>query len=367
MNTIPSTFNDSLPAYTVVGGAKRNASTGLCAALLNRGGRYARNSYFKELQNSGFDYVLSLEGSGDHFDIEELSAAFPFIRFILFKDAPNIGEQINVAAAESDGPLFFALWNDFHPVLSLDAERIAGRLLLKTPEAPAGMNKPQGIRLCTVPVLQNQQFETLPSASAPVINGKNFETVPFVPVKEGEPSLYPFDAAGVYDRARFIDLGGFDPKIKPPRWQLLDFGLRAWLWGEEIRGTQQIRFKLDGAINAENSTADDNYLRFFLKNLAPVIQSVNTGRKPPKNAILETRPAHLPLRYLPAYLSAANCGLPAAIRNFIDIRGWVDANSRRFVHNINEISAFWDYFEQGNQPKDGIEAPCRRRVFSFAL
>ncbi|MDR1149334.1 MAG: hypothetical protein LBK66_11955, partial [Spirochaetaceae bacterium] len=67
MNTIPSTFNDGLPAYTVVGGAKRNASTGLCAVLLSRGGRYARNSCFKELQNSGFDYVLSMESSGEHF------------------------------------------------------------------------------------------------------------------------------------------------------------------------------------------------------------------------------------------------------------------------------------------------------------
>jgi hypothetical protein len=342
MNTILSTFNDGLPAYTVVGGAKRNASTGLCAVLLSRGGRYARNSCFKELQNSGFDYVLSMESAGEHFDIEELSSIYPFIRFILFKETPNLGQQINVAAAEADTPLFFVLWNDFHPVLPLDAERIAGRSFAKAPETVnAAESSRQCLRLCTAAVLQNQQFETLPSAIVPVINGKKFETIPFTPVKEGEPSLYPFDAAGVYDRVSFIGMGGFDPKISQPHWQLLDFGLRAWLWGEEIRCSQQIRFKLDGSIGAENSSAGDSYLRFFLKNLAPVIQSGNMLAKAKNRPAFEAGSAHLPLRCLPAYLFKAACGLMPAINSFIEIRRWVDANSPRFVNSITEIATFW--------------------------
>jgi hypothetical protein len=336
MNTIPSTFNRDFPAYTVLGGGRRNAATGLCAVLLNRGGRYARNACFRELENSGFDYVLSME-SGEHFDIEELKDTFPFIRFILFKDAPDIGRQINVAAVEADTPLFFVLWNDFHPVLNLDAERIAGRLLAKPGDAEllGAAKEPEAkspyIRLCTTPTIQNPRFEVLPNVYAPAIDGKKFEALPFAPVKESTPTLYPFDGAGVYDRARFIRLGGFDPGLNSRYWQLLDFGLRAWLWGEEIRCTQQIRFCLDGAPDAEDSTAGESYLRFFLKNLAPVIQDTAGEAS-----------AHLPLRCFMPYLRNTGHGPIAAARNFSEIRKWVEANSRRFVNDISGITSFWN-------------------------
>jgi hypothetical protein len=338
MNTIHTTFNHSLPAYTVVGGGKRLASNGICAVLLGRGGRYSRNSSFKELQTGGFDYVLSMETAGEHYDIEELSGLFPFVRFIMFKNKPNTGQQINVAAAEADTPLFLVFWSDFHAVLPLDAGRIVERLMIKPPETEeAGENRRLLTRLCTAPVIQNPQFETLPNAYAPVINGKKFETAPFVPVKEGEPTLYPFEAAGVYNRARFIDLGGFDPAMDSRYWQLLDFGLRAWLWGEEIRCTQQIRFRLDGAAAAENSTAEESYTRFFLKNLASVIQ---TGKPPAK--INGLPPAHLPLRQFPPNM--LNSGSPPlkALRNFMEIRKWVKASGHRFVNDINGITSFWD-------------------------
>jgi hypothetical protein len=339
MNTIHSTFNGDLPEYTVVGGSKRNAYTGLCAVLLCRGGRYARNSCFKELQSSGFDYVLSMETAGEHFDVDELAALFPFVRFILFKGTPNIGRQINVAAIEAETPLFFVLWNDFHPVLNLEAERIAGRLLTKPSETEKYQVNKQYARLCTVPVIQNPQFETIPSAKSPLITGKKFEIVPFAPVKEGAPTLYPFDASGIYDKSRFIELGGFDPKLNSAHWQFLDFGIRAWLWGEEIRCSQYVRFRLDGTVNAENSTTGESYLRFFLKNLAPVIRKEFAGGNGAEQPVAS---AHLPLKTFPAYLMNSDYGLQKAFSNFIEIRGWIKSNSRRFVNDINGIAAFWD-------------------------
>jgi hypothetical protein len=341
MNTTPLTFNSDFPAYTVLGGGRRNAAAGLCAVLLSRGGRYTRSACFRELEKSGFDYVLSME-SGEHFDIEELKDAFPSVRFVLFKDAPNIGQQINVAACEADTPLFFVLWSDFRPILSLEAGRIAERLLIKTPGA-----KSPGVRLCTTPTIQNPRFEVLPTAYAPVINGKKFDALPFAPLKEATPALYPFDAAGVYDRERFIRLGGFDPLLNSPHWQLFDFGLRAWLWGEEIRCTQQIRFSLEGGPHAENSTADESYLRFFLKNLAPVIRphqaevsAQNDDGAGSKRG--GAHDAHLPFRCFVSYLLNTGCGPVMASRNFSEIRNWVDANSRRFVNDINRITGFWN-------------------------
>jgi hypothetical protein len=319
-------------------GGKRLASTGVCAVLLGRGGRYARNSCFKELENGGFDYVLSMETAGERYDIEELVGLFPFVRFVMFKDSPNIGQQINVAAAESDTPLFFVLWNDFHPVLSLDAGRIVERLLSKTtgmegnPAETAvetSENRRPFVRLCTVPVIQNSRFEILPTAHIPVVDGRKFGTAPFAPVKESDPTLYPFDASGVYDRARFISLGGFDAKLDSQHWQLLDFGMRAWLWGEEIRCTQHIRFILDGAVRAEDSTAGDSYLRFFLKNLAPVIQTSDVPA------------AHLPLRRFMPYLLNSTLPPLRALRDFSGVRDWVASNSRRFVNDVNAVAARW--------------------------
>ena len=309
--------------------------------MLNRGGHYARGSCFRELENNGFDYVLSME-SGERFDIEELKNAFPFARFVLFKDTPNMGQQINIAAAEADTPLFFVLWNDFHPILSLNAERIADRLLIKQDAAAKSLY----VRLCTTPTIQNSRFETLPTAYAPVVNGKKFETLPFAPLKEASPTLYPFDAAGVYDRERFIKLGGFDSQLNSRYWQLLDFGLRAWLWGEEIRCAQHIRFSLDSGPQAENSTADESYLRFFLKNLAPVIQVPQAKCHAKDAGNTENRRgaagAHLPLRCFVPYLLNAGYGPVRSARNFSEIRKWTAANSRRFVNDIDGITAFWN-------------------------
>jgi hypothetical protein len=331
MNTIPSIFSAGLPAYTVIGGGQRLASTGLCAVLLNRGGRWTRSNCFEELNKAGFDYIVSLECRSENYEIEELAAAFPYVRFILFKEAVNIGQQINIAAAEISSPLFFVLWNDIHFVLTLNAARIAERLIVPPSErAKTSEDEYWYARLCTLPVIQNIKFENLATANAPVLikNRKesNFDTRRFAPEKEGGPSLYPCDAVGIYDRLRFIKLGGFDPKINTPHWQLLDFGLRSWLWGEEIRITQQIRLCLDGEFKPENGAKDEDYLRFFLKNLSPVIQGGNGARLPLKK--LFSRLPH-------------NTSIFSAAGIFSDARKWVASRSSRFVRTLDEVADIW--------------------------
>ncbi|GAB1483887.1 hypothetical protein MASR2M78_27030 [Treponema sp.] len=127
MNTIPITFNDSKASYTAVGGEHRSASTGLSAVLLNRG-RYLRRSVFQELEKAGFDYVLSIEGPRETYDVEELSLRFPFVRFLLLSRPISLGEQINLAASESPSAHFFVLWNDSRLLSAGGAQRITERL-----------------------------------------------------------------------------------------------------------------------------------------------------------------------------------------------------------------------------------------------
>ncbi|MFP3040372.1 hypothetical protein LQZ19_00995 [Treponema primitia] len=333
-----------MPSYTAVGGALRGASTGVSAILLNRGGRYPRRTLFTELEKAGFDCVISLEGPNDRYDLEELSDRFPFVRFIILKDTINSGEQINLAVREIESPLFFVLWNDLRILYGGDAAkisawfRLSGEELLKS--APG--NSPIR-RLCTVPVIQNSDLETLPTLTTPALyRSKLFwkfrnavKTLHFSPQIEAQPSLYPFDGVGIYDRERFIRMGGFDGTLKNPYWQLMDFGFRSHLWGEEIRGTQLVRLSYEGEAEPEDTSADAGYRRFYLRNVAPVFRKDS---------------AHIPLRLFPSYFCKTGGDPVAAWEEFRENRQWVSANGRRFKRDVRILTGLWEQATGDSEP-----------------
>jgi hypothetical protein len=171
----------------------------------------------------------------------------------------------------------------------------------------------------------------MPTLIAPALlpgrkRGNSIRTIPFIPEKEGLPSLYPFDGIGIYDRQRFIRLGGFDPSIKSFHWQLMDFGFRSSLWGEEIAATQLIKLAYEGAIPPEDGTAGDGYHRFFLKNLAPVFRGDY---------------AHIPLRRFPEYFRRRG-DLIAAWEEFSAARRWVKINRYRFASDARTVMELWE-------------------------
>jgi hypothetical protein len=316
-----------MPSYTAVGGTERGASTGLSAILLNRGGRYPRRTLFQELEKIGFDYIISMEGPRERYDLEDLSGRFPFVRFILLKEAISPGEQINLAVSEITSPLFFVLWNDLRILHSGGAAKMAERLLLSREELCRGDCNTLNKRLCTVPVIQNAHFETLPTLATPVFFRNTVKTLLFPPDQEGKPSLYPFDGIGVYDRDRFVQLGGFDGTLKNAHWQLMDFGFRACLWGEEIRSTQLIRLSYNGEVPAENDTTEESYRRFYLKNLAPVFRGDT---------------AHLPWRRFFGYLLRSGGDFFTAWSDFTAGRRWVYANRFRFRGDAGIVTSLWE-------------------------
>ncbi|MDR2433717.1 MAG: hypothetical protein LBD47_04030 [Treponema sp.] len=327
MSTIPIIFNETLPSYTAVGGRERFASTGISAVLLNRNGRYPRRTFFQELEKTGFDYVISIESSPEHYDVEELSGRFPYVRFILLKQEISLGEQINLAASELDSPLFFVLWNDLKIFAGGTSGRMAERLSCGQEEKENGEKKGPFKRLCTVPLIQNSRFETIPTLIVPAVLRKKVDTRFFAPNNgEGLPSLYPFDGVGIYDRERFIQLGGFDSTLKNTYWQFMDFGFRAHLWGEEISFTQQIKLSYDGESPTEDKTTEASYRRFFLKNLAPVFRGDH---------------AHLPLRRFPAYLFRSGDDPFAAWEDFSESRRWVRTNRFRWRCDARAIAERW--------------------------
>jgi hypothetical protein len=327
MNTIPTTFNQDFPPYTVVGGRESANTTGLSVVLLNRGGRYARRGLFHDLEKTGFDTVVSVEPEPAHYDLDELSARFPFVRFLLPHKRISLGEQINLAVSELDSPLFFVLWNDLKMIAGGTAQRMAERLTRPAENNGNGKGKSQFMRLCTVPVIQNPHLDTLPTVIAPVIRQKKIQTRFLNPSGEGLLSLYPFDGVGIYDRESFIKLGGFDGTIKNSFWQLMDFGFRAYLWGEEISLSQTLKFSYEAAIPAEDNSAGNDYSRFYLKNLAPVFRNDC---------------AYLPVRRFPGFLFKSKNGIFGAWDDFSESRRWVNTNSFRWRCNPKTIASHWN-------------------------
>jgi hypothetical protein len=326
VNTIPTIFSENVPPYTAVGGKERYASTGLSAVILNRNGRYSRRTYLKELEKTGFDYVISIESSPERYDLEDLCGRFPFVRFILPKTEITIGEKINLAALETESPLFFVLWNDLKIIAGGTARRMAERLSHCPEEIKGDEKRSRFKRLCTFPMMLNSRYETLPSIITPVSLGKKIKTILLEPQSEGLPSLYPHDGVGIYDRERFISLGGFDSSIRNAHWQSMDFGFRAWLWGEEIRLTQATKLSYDRQMPIEDNTGGESYRRFYLKNIAPVFRRDY---------------AHLPLRRFLSFLFRSGEDPFAAWEDFSESRRWVKTNRYRWRTGINKVIKNW--------------------------
>lgn len=314
MNTIPTIFNERRATYTVVGGKRRAANTGLSAVLLNRGGRYLRRGVFEELEKAGFDQIVSVEGPRESFDLEELSIRFPSVKFLTLQERVGNGEAVNLAAEELSCARFVVLWNDMRIVHGQSPARAVERLAAEP-------------FLCLVPSLQNGRFETLPTLKAPAFFRGSVKTLSFSPLREGTPSLYPFDYVGIYDKERFVRLGGFDPSIASPYWQLLDFGFRCQLWGEPIRSAVSIRFRYEGDLPTEDATVDEGYKIFYLKNLAPYFRGDQ---------------AHLPIRRFIQYLSRSGVGPFDAWKEYAEARRWVRVNRYRFICDARRVTELWE-------------------------
>lgn len=314
MNTIPTIFNERRATYTVVGGKARSGSSGISAILLNRGGRYLRRNVLEDLERNGFDSIVSVEGPQENYDLEELSIRFQSVKFLQLHQGASPGEQINLATDELDSPRFFVIWNDQRLASGGNLERIRDRL-----DEHGG--------LCSVPTLQNGRFETLPTFKAPAFYRGTIKTIAFSSGKDGLPTLYPFDGTGIYERERFVRLGGFDPTIECFYWQLMDFGFRAQLWGESIRSSSLLRVRYEGDLPAEDATVRNGYRAFYLKNLAPVFRGDC---------------AHLPIRRFPPYLLRSGSGPLAAWREYLAARRWVNTNRFRYVCDARRVIELWE-------------------------
>ena len=317
MSTIPTTLSAASVPYTVVGGGAGRPgpdSPPVSVVLLGRGARLYRGEVFSDLEKAGFSSVISVEEGGESLDVESLAGRYPGVRFLLLSGPASPGEKVNLGMRESSAPRVLVLWSDTR----LATQAISSRFYERLAE--------QDI-LCQAPLASGRGGEPLPVAAAPALHRASLKVLGLVPVKDGTRSLFPFDYCGIYSRERFLLTGGFDPSLANPYWQRLDFGFRAWLWGEEIRVAQALRLAYDGDPPEEDQSPDASYKWFWLKNLAPRFGGDS---------------ASLPAGRFWAYLRSRRGGPLAALAEFRAARVWVAINRFRFRCDAASLVDLWE-------------------------
>ena len=317
MSTIPTTSKRLRIPYTVVGGTRSNRSRqrpgAMTLLLLNRGGRLFKSTFYADLERLGVSEILSVEGPAVSYDIETLARKFPGIRFLVLHEAATRGEQINIGMDEAHSDHVFVIWND----LKITSASLSSRLVERVRENDV---------LCTVPLIQNQKLETVPTVMAPAFYNKMLKELPIQQTADGMMSLYPTDYVGIYSRARFMLTGGFDHSLQSPYWQKMDFGFRSYMWGEKICCNTALRMNYLGEVPAEDTTPDDSYKYFFLKNLS-IRFSADTGTLPYS-------------RFLEYWVKSG--GFFGALREFKKARRWVEINKFRFKRDARSITELWE-------------------------
>ena len=320
MSTTASIFRKRKVPYTVLGGAKvdriRKSLGPLSVLLLNRGSRFYRQEKLQALERAGIGDILCVEGPRIPHDIEALSKEFPRIHFLLLQEQATPGERINIGIEEARTRLVFVLWSDMELAPELTGERSSFLAQIEEKQI-----------LCTVPRLTSPANQSLPCIQVPALIKGRLKLMPWKPVQEGMPSLFPFDYCGIYNRSRFTLSGGYDPWMSNPYWQKLDFGMRAFLWGERILCRRNMVVRYAGEPETEDSSADVSYKLFFLKNMAVRFNG--------EMGVLFRR-------RFPAYALRSGSGLLDALREFRESQEWVRENRFRFKSDVASLVAHWD-------------------------
>lgn len=318
MNTIPTTSKKIRIPYTVVGGKKvdkqQRTPSVLSLCILNRGGRLYRKDFFEEIQHMGNLETISVEGPGPGYDQEQLVRKYPNLRFLNVHSKISQGEKVNIGIEEAHGKYIFIIWDD----VKLLTSTLSTRFIDKLQEED---------HLCTVPLISNSSGEPVPSIMSPAFHRNKLKVLPFRCEKENTSSLFPFDYIGIYSKERFTKAGGYDYSIEHPYWQKMDFGFRVHMWGEKIICNGSLRLGYEGDVPAEDTTPNEEYKRFFLKNLS--VRFVNDR-------------GILPFSVFLPYWFKAGSGIIGSWKEFKAVKEWVNLNAFRFQRDARGVTELWE-------------------------
>lgn len=320
MNFIPSTFNEHQIKRAIFGGKQDSSleKMNVSVILLNSSGSHLKLHVFENLIKCNFDSIISVEPDSENYSIDEVSQMFPSVKFIVPLEKTNDGEMINLAMAEIKTDYVLVL----RDTLNINSGFLHNNL---------AANLTQDNIFCVAPWLMDKKLQVLPIHFTPGAEKSHFVIDSSVKINDKMKTVYPFDYIGLFNRKKFIELGGYDFTINSPYWQNLDLAIRAWLWGEEIRLTTLLQFSYLDESPVVDSTINRDYLKYYLKNEVPRYD----GTK-----------AFINKSFFYKFLRRSSCGLIEARKQFKAAREWVERNQYRFKMDLQTFIQNWDNVDE---------------------
>ncbi len=279
--------------------------------MLNRGMAFSRDTLLEDLRRIGIHEIISIESAQSSRSFSDMIARFPRVRFLFLAGGMNRGAQINIAMRETQAKWVYVIWNIAYPPS-----------LATLPLADMKHDK----ALCLTPQIFDIKGNLLPTLHMPSSDRRRLILQP-AEMKMGLTStLFPYYYIGLYNRERFLRLGGYDDKIANEYWQRIEFGVRSWMWGAPIWATRQLSVRQLTEYPPNDESLDDSYARFYLKSFG-----LRIDRK--KISI----PASTALR---AALFQSGSVLDG-MRMVREIRVWANEHRQRFVREANRVTETW--------------------------
>lgn len=319
MNIIPSTFNEQQIDRTVIGGdiSKIKPKMDISVIMLNTIGSHLRVKTIENLISCNFKSIIWVEPSSESFNLDDVSKRFPQVKYVVPKESCSTGELINVCVSEIDSEYFLVLNDSLKIPNGILLENLAEHLI-------------KDKTYCIVPRLIDQNGESVFVNIVPEAKKNRFLMTQTEFVSDGIKTLYPVDFIGLYNRKKFIELGGYDYQIKSSYWQNADLSLRAWLWGHKIKVSASFLINYENPRQIQDFTRDYSYLQFFVKNILPVYKEDHGVIK--NSSFMN-------------FKMNSKCGFFEALSYFKSAKKWVELNKFRFKMDVNSLIENWGSVE----------------------
>lgn len=313
MNEIPTRFNEREINLTRLGGMDTEGGMDVSVVMLCSDNAAAHRVYaFEQLSKCPFRSILSIERDAESFNMEEMSKRFPLVKFIMPLEGVTTGDMINIAMAEVKTSYVLILRDTIKIGQNIMQPHFFERLTA-------------GEHYCVAPRLMDSKSEPLSTQFVPEANHGHFSVEVSSLIRDGMPTLYPFDFIGLYNAEKFRQLGGYDYTIKSPYYQNLDLAMRAWLWGEKTVLSTSLLLSYSEEEPIADTTTDTTYLHFVLKNLLPKYRDGG----------------YISASSFFRFLTHSSLPLFEAKKVFDDGRRWVEVNKARFHTDLQHLIEGW--------------------------
>lgn len=316
MNTIPLTFNEHQIDRTVLGGQINSSKDALniCALVLNKNGSHLRIQMLENLLACGFRSVISVEPNSESYNIEDMSKRFPAVKFIVPLEKCTDGDLINLCMSETDAQYVFVLKDSLYIPQNFMAVNLAENLT-------------KSKVYCVVPRLVSNTGESLSIRTTPLAKKGRFKIVSSQLINDGVHTVFPPDFIGLYNREKFIQLGGFDYTITSAYWQNVDLAMRSWLWGEVTVLSTKLAITFKEEAPVDDVTPNLSYLRFYLKNILPKFKF--------DHGMISN------LSFMNFFFNSS-CGILEALSQFSGAKKWVEKHKYRFHFDAKYMIENWN-------------------------